>query len=569
MARIFREIAEILELKGDNAFRTRAYVRAAEAVENLGGSLEALASQNRLTEIPGIGTDLSSKIQEIIATGSLKYYEALKKDFPSGLLELLRIPGLGPKTVKLIYEQLGICSIAELEKAARQGKLRKLEGVKEKTEANIIRGIDFLNAGRQKTLLYYALETFQEFITAMEKIKAVRKISAAGSLRRRKAEVGDIDILASSSRPAAVVDEFTRLDLAGEILSRGEQKASVLTRDKGIQVDLRVVAPRNFGAALLYFTGSQAFNIRLRQLAINKGYKINEYGLFSNQPSQEKLLAAATEREIFSLMSMDYIAPELREDQGEIEAALKGKLPQLPGLKDIKGDLHVHSNYSDGKNTIEEIARAAQDIGHQYIGISDHSRSLKIAGGLSIKEVYRKIEEVRRVSVKFKKVRLFCGAEVDILANGELDYPDSVLKELDFVIAAIHSGFTQSKEKLTHRIIAACQNRYVNIIAHPTGILRGVRGPYEIDLEEILKAARDHRVALEINSHPQRLDLNAVNARQAKEEGVKLVLNTDTHLSAQLEFMDLGLSVARRGWLEKKDLLNCLGAGELVRWLKK
>ncbi|MBP7088109.1 MAG: DNA polymerase/3'-5' exonuclease PolX [Candidatus Omnitrophica bacterium] len=569
IADIFREIAKILELKGDNPFRIRAYERAAQAIEDLGEDLERFVKEDKLLQVPGIGIDLANKIKEMFSTGSLSYYQELKKSIPQGLIEMLQIPSLGPKTVKLIYDKLGIDNIRELEKAAQDGRLQRLERIKAKTEENILRGIELLKKGKKRTPLYFALCIANTFIEKMGKIKEVEKITAAGSLRRKKETIGDIDILASSSKPNKVMDSFVKLSLVSKVLAKGSTKSSVIGQDN-IQVDLRVVNKNSFGSALLYLTGSKDFNIKLRHLALKRGYKINEYGVFPLKgKNKEKALAGKTEESIFSLMGMQYITPELREDRGELEAALDNNLPQLLELKDIKGDLHVHSEYSDGRGSIKDIVEVAKTLGYKYIGVSDHSQSLKVAGGLSIKELYEKIDEIRNIDKKTEGIKVLCGAEVDILKDGSLDYPDSVLKELDYVIAAIHSGFKQSQEQLTKRIVSACKNKYVNIIAHPTGVLWGQRDPYQVDLDQIFKAAFDYQVALEINCHTQRLDLDGVSAMRAKNAKVKIFLGTDAHEPLNLKLIHLGVSVARRGWLEKKNILNCLNTADLIQWLKK
>ncbi|HIE36049.1 MAG TPA: DNA polymerase/3'-5' exonuclease PolX [Candidatus Omnitrophica bacterium] len=563
IAKIFREIAKILDLKGENPFRIRAYEKAAQNIESLGEKLEVLVKEDKLTTIAGIGKDLAEKIKEVFKTGALKQYEELKKNIPHGLLEMMEIPGLGPKTVRLIYEKLKIDTIERLEEAAKEGKLKGLEGIREKTEENILRGIAFLKKGQSRTPLYLALNIASNFIDILKKMKEVEKIQCAGSLRRRKETIRDIDILIISKKSHLVMERFATLPFVKEVLAKGETKSSVVSKEN-IQVDLRVVERGSFGSALMYFTGSKEFNIKFRQLAMKRGFKINEYGVFK----KDKKLAGKTEEEIFSLMQMPYIIPELREGRGEIEAALNNQLPEIVDLKDIKGDLHIHSKYSDGAGTIEEIVKKAQNLGYEYVGICDHSQGLKVASGLSIKEVYKKIEEIRKINKK-SKVKVLCGTEVDITSEGHLDYPDSVLKEFDLVIAAIHSGFKQSKSQLTKRIISACKNRYVNIIAHPTGRLWGTRDAYEIDLEEIFKVARDYKIALEINCFPQRLDLNDLNCLKAKKMKVKLALGTDAHILEQLEAMHLGVSVAKRGWLEREDVLNCMSFKELIKWLKK
>mgnify|MGYP000554200521 FL=1 len=569
VADIFREIAKLLELKGENPFRIRAYEKASQNIESLTQDVEVFAKENKLTSLPGIGQDLANKIKEIIKTGTLTQYEKLKKEVPKGLLEMMEIPGLGPKTVKLIYEKLKIDSIGKLEEAAKSGKLRKLDGIREKTEENILKGISLLKKGRERTPLYLALKIAEGFLEPLRQMKEVEKIEVAGSVRRRKETIRDIDILIVSKNPSEVMDKFVNLSYVREVLAKGETKSSVRAGENEIQVDLRVVEKESFGSALMYFTGSKAFNIKLRQLASKDGYKINEYGVFALTKGKEKKVAGRTEEEIFELFKMPFVAPELREDRGEVELALKNKLPKIIDRKDIKGDLHVHSKYSDGTSTIKDIALYAEKMGYQYVGICDHSQGLKVAGGVSVKDVYAKIEEVRKINRQLKKVKVLCGTEVDILNDGSLDYPDSVLKEFDLVIAAIHSGFKQPQHQLTKRIVSACKNKYVHVIAHPTGRLFGVRDSYEIDFDEILKVASDYQVALELNCFPQRLDLNDINCMRARAKKVKIALGTDAHILDQMLNMDLGVSVARRGWLEKEDVLNCWSLDKLLKWLKK
>ncbi|MDD4954843.1 MAG: DNA polymerase/3'-5' exonuclease PolX [Candidatus Omnitrophica bacterium] len=565
VSRIFRDIAKILELQGEIIFKIRAYERAAQAVENLQEDLEAVIEKDGLTSIPGIGKDLSEKIKEIVKTGKLKYYEELKKKVPEGLIAIMEIPGLGPKTVKKLYEELRIDSVEKLEEAAKSDKLLKLEGVREKTKDNILRGIELVRKAGVRQPLNVGLSLAGSFVNKLKQLKEIDDIEVAGSVRRRKDTIKDIDILVTSKNPAKVMEEFVRLGLVKEVLAHGETKSSVISKENDMQVDLRVVSHESFGSALLYFTGSKEFNIRLRQLAIKLGYKVNEYGVFS---AKDKKLAGSTEEEIFSLFKMPYIAPELREDRGEIDAALKKKLPRLVELKDVKGDFHVHSKYSDGVASIAEIAKELQEFDYEYTAICDHSQGLKIAGGLSKEEVYEKLKELGKVNKK-SKIRLLSGTEVDITSEGTLDYPESILKEFDVVVAAIHSGFKQTKEQLTKRIIAACKNKYTNIIAHPTGRLWGAREAYDIDIDEVCRAAADNQVALEINCYPNRLDFNDINVMRAKKHGVKLSLGTDSHQLSQLHSMELGISVARRGWLEKKDIINSFSLSEVLKWLKK
>jgi len=571
IAEIFKNTAKLLEIKGDNPFKVRAYERAAFNIENLLVDLSVFIRDKRLQSIPGIGKDLALKIEEIVNTKKLKFYEELKKEIPRGLLLMLEIPGLGPKTVRAVYEKLKIDSISKLKDAALSGKLRDIEGVKGKTEDNIIKGIGFIEKAAEFTPLYFALSTAQVFQRALKSFNVTEKVELTGSLRRRKDIVRDIDILVSSGKPREVMDAFVNIKGVKKVLAKGQTKSSVLAGERNIQVDLRVVKKESFGAALMYFTGSLQFNIRLRRLAQKSGYKINEYGVFSvtDTGEEEKKVAGRSEEGIFKLFNLQIIPPQLREDRGEIEVARKKNIPQLIELEDIRGDFHTHSCYSDGSASIEDIARAAIKLGYEYIAITDHSQSLKAARGLSKEAVDKKIKEIERVHRKYSKIRVLSGTEVEILSGGNLDYPDTVLKRFDVVIASIHSGFKQSRKELTKRIIAACKNKYVHIIGHPTGRLIGSRPAYDIDLDEIIKAARDYNTALEINCYPARMDLNDLNSLRAKQYGVKLSLGTDAHIITQLSMMELGLSVAQRGWLGKRDVLNCMRLEELIKWLKR
>ncbi|MDP2939030.1 MAG: DNA polymerase/3'-5' exonuclease PolX [Candidatus Omnitrophota bacterium] len=568
IATIFRKIANILEIKADNPFRIRAYERAAQNLEGLTEDLETITQENRLQQIPGIGKDLESKIKEFLQTGKIKFYEDLQKTIPLGLLEILNIPSVGPKTAKLLYENLKIKNIEDLEKKAKTGKLIGLPNIQQKTVENILRGIEILKKGKERMHLAMASNAAEEFMKPLGKLSEVKKISVAGSLRRMKETVRDIDILIVSTQPKKIMDVFSKLTPVKQILAKGETKSSVLTKDN-IQVDLRVVEAKSFGAALLYFTGSKNFNIRLRQLALKKQLKINEYGIFSMKGKTEKYLAGKTEEEIFKQLGMDYVVPELREDNGEIELALKGEVPKLIELKDIKGDFHCHSIYSDGGNSISEMAEVAIKKGYKYIALTDHSQSLKVANGLNLADLKRKKEEIERLNKNFKDFRILFGTEIEIDKNGDLDYKEKTLSEFDIVVAAIHSGFKQSKEQLTKRIVKACRNKYVDIIAHPTGILWGTRYAYELNFDEVFKVASDTGTFLEINAFPNRLDLNDIHCRRAKELGVKLAVGTDAHTSEQLNMMNLGIAVARRGWLSKEDVVNCLPLEELRKVMKK
>jgi len=562
IARIFREIAGILEIKGENVFRIRAYERAAQNIESLNEDIGLFIEEDRLKEIPGIGHDLSELIKEYASTGKIKRYEELKKTVSPGLLNILNIPSVGPKTARLLSEKLKVKSVEGLEGAIKRGRLKGLPGIKEKTIENILKGIGVVKRGKERMTLAQATLAADEFVEPLKRLKEVKNISTAGSLRRQKETVRDIDILAISNKPKAVMEAFVKLAPVRDILAEGGTKASVRTK-ADVQVDCRVVEEKSFGAALLYFTGSKNFNIKLRQLAIKKGLKLSEYGLFK----KNRFVAGKTEKEVLEALGLSYIEPELREDNGEIELAKKNRLPLLIEIGDIKGDLHCHSAYSDGGNSIREMAEAARKMGYSYIALTDHSQSLKVAGGLSVKDLKKKKLEIEKLNREMKDIRVLFGTEADIGPEGRLDYKDEVLKQFDVVVAAIHTGFKQSKAQLTKRVVSACKNKYVHIIAHPTGRLWGTRDAYDIDLEEVYKAAAGHNTALEINAFPNRLDLNDHNARRAKELGVKLAINTDSHATEQLEAIKFGVAVARRGWLSKNDVINTLTLQGLLKTL--
>ncbi len=565
IAGIFNEIADLLEIKGENPFRIRAYRRAAQNIEGHAKNIADL-SREELLEIPGIGKDLADKIEEYLKTGKVASCEDLKKEVPEGLTELLSVPSLGPKTAKLLHERLKIKNIDELEKFARDHKLAGLPGIKEKTEKNIIRGIEMLRKGKERQPLGRVLPLASDIVEYLRKNAPVKKISVAGSLRRMKDTVRDIDILITSSNPHDVMKTFVHLPGVKEVLMQGPTKSSIITRE-GIQVDLRVVEEESFGAALAYFTGSKEHNIHLREMAVKKGLKINEYGIFREKDN--KKLGGKNEEDIYNILGLQYVPPEMREDTGEIEAALNNALPKLIELKDIRGDLHVHTNQSDGSHTVEELISAAKERGYEYIAITDHSKGLGIAKGLNEERLMEEKKAIDALNKKLRGFKLLMGIEVDIRSDCRMDFSDEVLAKMDIVVASIHSGFRQSKEQLTKRLVSAMKNPYVSVIAHPTGRLIGERDPYEIDMDYILKIAKETGTALEINAYPLRLDLNDIHAKKAKELGIKFVISTDTHLTSQFEYMSYGVSIARRGWLEKKDVLNTLGYDQLMKALRK
>ena len=566
IATAFDEIANLLELQGENPFRIRAYRRVAQNLESISQNLAEM-KQEELMALPGIGIDLANKIQEYVSTGKIEILEKLRKKVPHGLLEIMRIQGVGPKTAKLFFEKLEIDSIEKLEKYAREKKLVGLFGVKEKTEENILRGIEMLKRNQARSPLGRVLPLAEKIVSELKKELSIKKIEIAGSLRRWQETVKDIDLLVVSDQPEKVMEVFVHLPDIERVLSHGVTRSSVIL-NQGLQVDLRVVEADCFGAAWQYFTGNKAHNIRLRELAIKKGLKINEYGVFriSSQKEGEKL-GGEKEEEIYRALGLPFIPPELRNDIGEIEAALKNKLPNLITLADIKGDLHVHTDWSDGKYSIAEMAETASEKGYQYIVITDHTKSLRVAGGLQSEELEQQAEEIAELNKKFKNFKIFKGAEVDILSDGSLDLPDSTLKKLDFALASIHSGFQQSREQIMRRLISAMRSPYIKAIAHPTGRLLGEREGYAVDLPEILRVAKETNTALEINSYPLRLDLNDHWAREAKRLGVRLVVNTDAHAKSDFDTIRYGISVARRAWLEKEDVLNTLSLKEFEKFL--
>jgi DNA polymerase (family 10) len=559
LARIFSEMADILEIQGDNPFKIRAYRRAALNVEGLAKGVETL-SREELREIPGIGEELSAKIEEFCTTGVVHAHEKLKSGIPAGLLDILAVPGLGPKTAKLLFEKGGVADLEGLERAASRGELVGLPGIREKTVENLLRGIATIRRGRERRPLGLVLPVALDLVVVLEKRAEIDRIELAGSIRRRRETVKDIDIVATAGDPEQVMAVFVKLPDATDVVMHGPTRSSITLRD-GINVDLRVVPRESFGAALAYLTGSKGHNIRLRDMAVRQGLKVNEYGVFREKGDVR--LGGEDEEDIYRILGLPFIPPELREDQGEVEAALAGRLPQLVSVQDIRGDLHVHSLWSDGAHAIEEVAAAAKGQGLTYMGLTDHSRGLGVAHGLTPERLREQRREVDAVNRKLRGFTILHGTEMDIRGDGTLDFPDDVLAELDLVVASIHSGFRQTRDQITARICAAMRNPYVQIIAHPTGRLIGERDPYEVDLEEVVRVARETGTALEINAWPMRLDLNDVWARRAKEAGVLLAVNTDTHVMEQLKTLDYGIAIARRGWLEKGDILNCLELSKL------
>ena len=564
IAKVFNDIADILEIKGDNPFRIRAYRRGAQNIDGFPGDI-AETPEEELKKIPGIGHDLAEKIKEYVTTGQLKFYEELKKEVPHSLVEILSVPSLGPKTVKMLFEKLKINNIDKLEQLAKKGELKGLPGIQAKTEENILKGIAMVKRRTDRFPIGRVLPIAEDILKKLRDAAPVKEIALAGSLRRWKDTIKDIDMLATSKDPKKVMNVFTRLPHVKEVLMKGPTKSSIVTREN-IQVDLRVVEENSLGAALAYFTGSKTHNIRLREMAVKKGLKINEYGVFDIKT--DKKIGGKNEADIYKALGLPFIPPELREDTGEIEAAFERKLPELFELGDIKGDLHVHTKYSDGSHDIEELVDEARKRGYKYIAITDHSKGLGVARGMSIEKLLEQNKKIAAANKRLKNFFLLSGVEMDIRSDGTMDYPDEVLKKLDIVVASIHSGFRQSKEQLTKRLVSAMKNPFVSIIAHPTGRLIGERDAYDVDMDEVLMTARDTGAAIEVNAYPLRLDLSDIYIRKAKGMGIPLAISTDAHVAYQFDFMRYGVGIARRGWLEKKDVLNTYPYKALLKRLK-
>ena len=564
VADILYQIADLLDVKGEIFFKTRAYRIAAQTIETLDEDIEAVSNENRLQSIPGVGEALAKKIKEIVETDKLEYFEKLKKEIPAGLLILLELQGLGPKKISALYKNLGITTIEELRNACTGGKLRDLDGFGEITERNILRGIQLREKTSGRVLLNMAYADGNSYLDYLKKCERIEKIDIAGSLRRKKETIGDLDILTSSEFPDEVMDYFVKYPSVQRVLLKGNTKTSVLLND-GLQVDLRVVKKESYGSALQYFTGSKEHNVKMRSIAIKKGFKLNEYGLFDK--NTDEYVVGNTEEELYNTLGLSYIEPELRENRGEIEAASDGRLPNLVKYEDIKGDFHVHSLWSDGSDSIETMVHYAQKMGYEFVGIADHSQSLKIAQGLSEEKVLRKINEIENINKKLSGFKVLCGTECDIKPDGSLDYSDMILKKFDFVGVGIHTAFRMSGDEQTKRIVKSMENENVDFIAHPTCRMIGRREPFDIDMEKIFDAARETDTYLEINSFPDRLDLNDVHSKLAKERGVKFVIGTDSHSAVNLPFMHFGVATARRGWLEKKDILNTYSLKEIEKIL--
>lgn len=569
IAGVFRSIAELLMLQGAEPFRVRTYERAADTVAGLTEELADIAARGALQSLAGIGASLAAKIEELLATGVSELHQRLLAEVPPGLVEMLDIPDVGPKTVRRFYEELGVETVDALEEAARAGRVRALKGFGERSESKLLEHIAQWRRGRERALSAVALAAAEPLLEALRAAPGVLQVSLAGSLRRGRDTTKDIDLLVAAEDGSGAIETFVTQPGVEEVTGRGDTKASVRLRG-GLNADLRVIKPASWGAALGYFTGSKAHNIRLRSRARERGLSLNEYGA---QPVDAAdaggLLPFATEEELYAALGLPWIPPELREDRGEIEAAEAGALPVLLEAAQIRGDLHVHSTWSDGKHSILDMARAARDRGYSYLAICDHSKSLTIANGLDERRVREQAGEIAAVQEQVPEVRLFCGIEVDILEDGSLDLDLDLLAELDVVVASVHRAFGMEPAAMTARLVNALQTGVVDILGHPTGRMLRHREPYDFDFDAVLDAAVAHRVALEINAAPERLDLDDIAARRARRRGALLVVNTDAHQIAQLEFVRYGVSQARRAWLGAEDVLNTRSPAELERYLRE
>ncbi len=572
VAAILDEIAMMLELQGENPFRAQAYAKAGHAIAQLETNLADVVAAGKLGDIPGIGETLREKITTLVTTGKLQFYEDLKKKTPPGLFDLLRLPGVGPKKVKALYDQLGIESVADLKQACETGKVAKLKGFGKKTQENILEGIAFLDQAGQRVRIDHAQLVAQLLVEQLQKVPGLHRLEVCGSLRRRRETIGDLDLLVTATDPAAVMNTFIHLPQVQKVVGQGDTKASVIVQAitrRGTRIrmnaDLRVVSDEQFPFALNYFTGSKEHNVRLRQLAIARGLSLNEYALASDSKS----VRCKDEADLYRALDLEYIEPELREFTGEVDAAAAGKLPKLIEADDLRGVFHCHTDWSDGGATLAEMAEAARELGWQYLGIADHSQSLTVANGLTPERVGRQQKEIDELNAGFKDFRLFKGTECDILPDGSLDFSDEVLESFDYVVASVHSHFAMSQEEMTARIVKAVSHSRVTMLGHATGRLLLRRDGYKVDLDAVLKAAAEHGTLVEINADPHRLDLDWIHCKRAKQLGVKLVINPDAHSTGGLANTRYGIDVARRGWLEKGDVFNTQTLAQVTKALAK
>jgi DNA polymerase (family 10) len=566
VSRILNKIGDLLDIEGANPFRIRAYRNAARTVGDLPQSVAEMVKRNKdLSKLPGVGKDLAEKIKEIVETGTLSQLQELESQFPPELNKLMKMESLGPKRVAALHQELGITNLEELKHAAKDGRIQGLAGFGKKTEQVILGSIEQAErGGEERTKLIVAEEIAEAIVSYLKKTKGLKEIAVAGSYRRRKETVRDLDILATCKEGSQVMDRFVAFEDVDRVVSKGKTRSTVILRS-GLQVDLRVVPQVSYGAALHYFTGSKAHNIAVRQLGVKRKLKINEYGVFKG----EKRIAGKTEETVYRQVDLPYIEPELRENQGEIEAAQKGQLPQLITVKDMRGDLHVHTKETDGRNSLEEMVQAAQERGYEYVAITDHSKRVTMARGLDSRRLAKRIKAIDRLNGTLRGITVLKGIEVDILEDGSLDLPDDILKELDLTVCSVHYKRNLSRKKQTERIIRAMDNPYFSILGHPTGRLINEREPYEIDIEAVMKAAKQRGCHMELTAHPDRLDLSDVHCRMAREMGIQIAISTDAHSTMDLAFMRFGVGQGRRGWLEPGNVLNTQSLKGLKKSLQR
>jgi DNA polymerase (family 10) len=568
IAAVFEEISNLMKIIQDDpkwTFKAAAYDRAKRTIEGLPERLEDIARDpnRKLTDIPGIGEDLAKKIVELVETGKSKYHQEQRAKVPASLLELLQLQTVGPQKVRLFYREAGIKTIDDLEAAAKAGHLRNLPGMSVKSEENILKALEVYRRAAGRFRLDTAYETAQQLTSYLKEFSGVEQVTPAGSLRRGRETVGDLDLLVTGRDHAAIADHFARFPDVAQLLAKGEDKVSVKLQND-LQVDVRLLDRESYGAALQYFTGSKEHNVALRERAKKRGWKLSEYGLFQG----EKALARRSEEEIYAKLDLQWIPPELRENLGEIEAAEKGELPKLVELEDIKGDLHMHTTASDGKASVEEMAQAAKQLGYEYILITDHSKAVAIANGLDDKRAVENIQRIKAARKKVRGIKIWTGAEVDILGDGSLDYPDEILKQFDIVLVSVHSRMNMPGPEMTARLLKAFANPYVRILGHPTGRQLLKRDPFVFDLEKVFAAAKEYGVILELNGHPERLDLCDRHLKLARDRGMKVIISTDAHRPDDFKLMHYGVVTARRGWLRKQDILNTLPPEKLLESLR-
>lgn len=565
VVKILTEMAVLLDME-EVPFKPRAFERAAFSISSLSESLDEIYKKGglkALEEIPGVGKGIAERIEEYVKTGHIKDYQKLKKEFPVDVTGLTAIEGIGPHLVKKLYEKLGIKTVADLAKAARQGKIRKIEGMGEKTEQKILKGIGFLEKNHGRFVLGFIMPTVKKILSSLRNLPDVRKVEVAGSVRRMQETVGDLDFLVLSNKPQKIMDFFVKMPEVADVIAKGQTKTSVRL-SIGLDADIRVIAPESFGAALQYFVGDKYHNVAVREIAVKKGYKLNEYGLFRG----ERIIAAQSEEEVYKALGMDCPPPEIRTNHGEIEAALNHHLPNLIDYDDLKGDLQTQTSWTDGENTIKEMAEAAKKQGLEYIAITDHTKTLAMTGGSDEKKLLKQMTEIDKIQKEITGIRILKGAEVNILKDGSLDINDETLAKLDVVGASVHSNFNMDEKDMTARIIKAMENPNVDIIFHPTGRIIQKREPYKIDIDKILTVAGRTKTVLEVNAWPERLDLKDEYIRKAVGAGVKLAIDSDAHALSHFQYLEFGIGQARRGWAEKKDVVNTASCEKMLKMLK-